>query len=121
MAPNIIKTVVSEGKGLAKKTNVNITSFMKNSAKFLATGLAVVLGTAFLIPLIRRIPFINKLASGGTIVASLILMGLATVLASLKFGFARFLAAGLGITAGIQLVQLVASPLIEKALAVVRV
>ena len=117
---NILKKSVEAGKNLASRAK-SLNGFFANAAKWLATGLAIVLGSAVLSPLIKRLPYINKFAAGGTLIASTVLIIGAGLLMMTPFKILRFLAAGLGITGFLQLISPVATNLVDKAMNVVGV
>ncbi len=105
---NTIKEVVSQAGKVGSKVS-GVQSFLVSNAKWLVTGLAVVLAGALLVPLIQRLPFLSRFTSGGRAIAGIALMVIAGFVAMLNFGVTQFLAAGLGIAGAISLLTVVLS------------
>ena len=110
---NVVGSVVSGAKsalgGVGNKVSGS-KSFMSSMLKWAATGLAVVLASAVLVPLLRRLPYVNRLQSGSAVVAGVVLMVAAGFIAMLKMDFAHFLAAGLGIAGAISALSVLLQP-----------
>ena len=114
---NGVGSVVSGAKSALGSVGSKVSgthSFVTSMLKWAATGLAVVLASAVLVPLLRRLPYLNRLQSGSAVVAGLVLMVAAGFIAMLKMDFAYFLAAGLGIAGAISALSTLLSPALAR-------